>query len=108
MNIDEILESKGVIDELDFKIEIGPFNDNPKNMLSFNFKNYNYDYDNNKLNPHRIQDIYVIWDDLQEIFSFCPTFNKKSFKIRDIEKIDDHFFYNNKIYYIIKPNKNKK
>jgi tetratricopeptide (TPR) repeat protein len=107
LNIDEILESKGVIDELDFKIQIGPFNDNPKNMLSFNFKNYNYDYDNNKLNPHRIQDIYVIWDDLQEIFSFCPTFNKKSFKIRDIEKIDDHFFYNNKIYYIIKPNKNK-
>ena len=88
---------------MEFEIIEGPFNNNPGHKLIFKFKNNNYCYNTNNIRQYRIEEIFGIWDDLNEIFLFCHTYKKKSFKLNDINKIDDHFFYNNELYYISQP-----
>jgi hypothetical protein len=102
-DIDKLMKSEVQIRELKTEIDEGAFNDNPNCKLKFKYENPNYKYCMDNSTPYRIQDIYGLWNDLDEIFLYCHTYKKKSFKLQDITKIEGHFFYNSELYYTILP-----
>jgi tetratricopeptide (TPR) repeat protein len=105
IDIEDLLKSDVEVREMDNVINEELISDNPNCNLTFKYDNPIYNYCMDNIKPFKVQDILGYWDDLDEIFAYCQTYKRKSFKLKDITKIEGHFFCNGELYYTILPKK---